>query len=92
MKVVDQLPNLAFVFLITQAKTDINVALAVLGQVLSLHQGDTQHICPHLVLRLVLRHFGRPLVHHGLVLWRDKDSYKGLLLCSPGTSSCSPGT
>lgn len=50
MGVVYQLPHLAFVFLITQAKTDVNVALAVLGQVLSLHQGDTQHLSPHLVL------------------------------------------
>lgn len=91
MQAVSQLPHLAFVFLITQAKTDINVALAVLGQVLSLHQGDIQHPGPHLVLRLVLRRFGRPLVHHGLALWRDTDNHKGLLFCSPGTSSCSLG-
>lgn len=85
-KVAQQLPDLAFVFLIAEANADINVALAVLGQVLSLHQGDAEQPGPHPVLQLVLLRFRRPLVRHGLVLRREN---KGLLFWSPGTPPCS---
>lgn len=53
--------NLALVLLITEAKANVNVSLAILWQVLSLHQGDTKHPGPHLVLQLILLHFSRPL-------------------------------
>lgn len=68
--------NLAFVFLITEAKTDINVPLAILWQVLSLHQGDTKHPSPHLVLHRILLRFTRTLVWCGLVLLQDKDTHR----------------
>lgn len=95
-----KMSNLAFVLLITKAKTDINVPLAVLWQVLSLHQGDPKHPGPHLVLQLILLRFSRPLVWcGGLVLLQDKDTHTDvhypsvyLLLPQPGASSCSQGT
>lgn len=62
-----KMTNLAFILLITKAKTNINVPLAILWQVLSLHQGDTKHPSPHLVLHRILLHFSRPLVWCGLV-------------------------
>ena len=52
--------NLALILLITKAKADINVSMAVLWQVLSLHQGDAKHPSPHLVLQWVLLRFSRP--------------------------------
>lgn len=84
-----KMSNLAFVLLITKAKTDINVQLAVLWQVLSLHQGDPKHPGPHLVLQLILLRFSRPLVWcGGLVLLRDKDTHRcSLPLCLPAPAS-----
>lgn len=78
-KAAQQLPDLAFVFLVAEAKADVDVALAVLGQVLSLHQGDAQHPGPHPVLQLALRCFGRPLVRRRLVLRRDDKGFSGHL-------------
>lgn len=60
--------DLAFVLLVTKAEADVDVPLAVLRQVLALHQGNAQHAVPHLVPQLVLGPLCGPLVWSRLVL------------------------
>lgn len=69
--------DLAFVLLVTEAEADVDVPLAVLRQVLALHQGDAQHAVPHLVPQLVLGPLGGPLVWSRLVLLCIRDKKEG---------------
>lgn len=68
--------NLALVLLITKAKADINVPMAMLWQVLSLYQGDTKHPSPYLVFRLILVCFSCSLGWCGLVPLQGKDTHR----------------
>lgn len=69
--------DLAFVLLVPEAEADVDVPLAVLRQVLALHQGDAQHAVPHLVPQLVLGPLGGPLGRRRLVLLRTDKKIEG---------------